>query len=127
MLRANGYPRIFLHGICGVFALALHDHLGYPISALHWRDEDPGDLWAGLEHFFCIAPGRVYVDVRGSTGDFHAFCMEFPSPKNFRILENLDAAQLRADLVFEMGEENLAKLYGKAMAEIEANWENFKI
>ena len=77
-----------------MFALALHDRLGYPISAFHWRDEDPGDLWAGLEHFFCIAPDRVYVDVRGATGDFQAFCMDFPSPKHFRILEDLDAVQL---------------------------------
>ncbi len=127
MLRANGYPRIFLHGVCGVFALALHDRLGYPISAFHWRDEDPGDLWAGLEHFFCIAPDRVYVDVRGATGDFQAFCMDFPSPKHFRILEDLDAAQLRTDLAHEMGQDNLDVLYNKAIDEIDAHLESYNV
>lgn len=110
-----------------MFALALHDRLGYPISAFHWRDEDPGDLWAGLEHFFCIAPDRVYVDVRGATGDFQAFCMDFSSPKDFRILEDLDAAQLRTDLVHEMGQDNLDTLYNEAIDEIEAHLENYKV
>ena len=110
-----------------MFALALHDRLGYPISALHWRNEDPGDLWAGLEHLFCVAPGRGYVDVRGATGDFQVFCMDFSSPKDFRILEDLDGSQIRTDLFHEMGQDNLDTLYHEAIDEIEAHLENYKV
>lgn len=127
MLRTRGFPVKFLHGVCGVFALALNDRLDYPIAALHWKDADPDDLWAGLEHFFCVAPGGVYVDVRGTTDDFQAFCMEFSSPKYFRVLKNLDAAQLKRDLMQEMGESNLSILHGEAVAEIKSNLANYKI
>lgn len=68
-----------------------------------------------------------YVDVRGATGDFQVFCMDFSSPKDFRILEDLDAAQLRTDLVHEMGQDNLDTLYNEAIDEIEAHLENYKV
>lgn len=127
MMKASGFPIKFLHGVCGVFALALNGRLGYPIAALHWEDEAPDDLWTGLEHFFCIVPGGMYVDVRGTTDDFQAFCMEFSSPKYFRVLEDLDATKLKSDLMQEMGESNLSMLYGEAVAEIESNLEYYKI
>ena len=53
--------------------------------------------------------------------------MDFSSPKDFRILEDLDAAQLRTDLVHEMGQDNLDTLYNEAIDEIEAHLENYKV
>lgn len=53
--------------------------------------------------------------------------MDFPSPKHFRILEDLDSAQLRTDLVHEMGQDNLDTLYSKAIDEIEAHLENYNV
>lgn len=70
----------FLHGICGFFALALHDYYGYDIWRLDGIDEDvdegeePMDF---LIHIYCVAPNGQLIDVRGSTTDENAFVEEF--------------------------------------------------
>jgi len=53
--------------------------------------------------------------------------MDFPSPKHFRILEDLDAVQLRTDLAHEMGQDNLDVLYNKAIDEIDAHLESYNV
>ena len=69
---------IFLHGICGVFALALHHLLGYPIEVL--LDDSEGEMWARLVHLYCpveVREQQGYADVRGITTSWDGFLAEF--------------------------------------------------
>ena len=71
---------IFLHGVCGIFALALHETFGYGLWVVafepeNWGDED--DTWANrLVHIYC-QKDDCYIDVRGITHDREAFFDEF--------------------------------------------------
>ena len=63
----------FLHGLCTVFAYALHREFGYDIYSIY--DED-----GIIVHAYCaVLNGEetVYVDVRGCTTDFVLFMDEF--------------------------------------------------
>ena len=70
----------FLHGVCGIFALALHDRFDY---RLDWVLDDEYDgafknnPWAHLVHVFCsITDGEdilATVDARGISDDFELF------------------------------------------------------
>ena len=65
----------FLHGLCGIFALALHDTYGYELGWLLDDDEDneSDNPWHHLVHVFCYYTlpngDTVYVDIRGSQTD----------------------------------------------------------
>lgn len=74
---------IFLHGVCGVFALALHDRFGYDIWQVSGYDEtdmDPEDDDAApdefLLHIYCVC-GEKLIDVRGTTDDEEEFLSAF--------------------------------------------------
>lgn len=65
-----------LHGLCTVFAYALHKEFGYEIYSIY--DEYDGD--EVIVHAYCAVPNgeeTVYVDVRGYTTDFVLFMDEF--------------------------------------------------
>src|SRR5699024_8523258 len=71
---------IFLHGVCGIFALVLHETFGYEIWVVAFEPEDWGDeadTWENrLVHVYC-QKGDRYVDVRGITDNEDAFFDEF--------------------------------------------------
>lgn len=64
---------VFLHGSCNLFALAIHDLLGYPVYEVL-------DYQGCMSHVFCKAEyhgQEVYVDVRGATTDITECLSEF--------------------------------------------------
>lgn len=52
--------QIYLHGLCGVFAIALNRKFGYRMLEL--ADEENGECF-----HVCCADGNEFVDVRGRT------------------------------------------------------------
>lgn len=70
----------FLHGVCGFFALALHQEFGYPVYVVAAEPEDwedANDTWENrIVHIYCRS-GDTYIDVRGKTEDEEAFLNEF--------------------------------------------------
>ena len=70
---------IFLHGICGVFALALHDRFGYPIEhvvVLEEPDDEDAEPYNDLIHIYCVSDNKFY-DVRGCADNEDLFLMNF--------------------------------------------------
>lgn len=68
----------FLHGVCGIFALALHDVFNYDIGwILDDEEDDIYDPWHHLVHVFCHYETEegttVFVDIRGSQSDEDIF------------------------------------------------------
>lgn len=64
---------MFLHGICHIFAYALHQKFGYEILELRSKS-------GTTVHWCCITNynGReMYIDVRGITTDYDELLMEF--------------------------------------------------
>lgn len=59
----------FLHGLCTIFALELHQEFGYPIYMLYSADDEP--VLDSLIHVFCqVEDGagiRHFIDARGIT------------------------------------------------------------
>ena len=117
----------FLHGICGIFALALHDIFGY---ALDWCVEDdfeyaddpvPMDY---LVHVFCFDEERAaFIDVRGITTSMEAFFEEFEdffTPPGIYV-GDLDAEMLKQTMVSDMGNKTYEDLYAAACALIQGH------
>lgn len=73
---------LFLHEICGVFALALHHQYGYPLVMVtdgEERDEEC-DPFSRMVHIFCVdsRDGEdFFIDVRGATNDEQLFLAGF--------------------------------------------------
>lgn len=67
---------IFLHGVCGIFAPALHKKFGYDIVVLAEENIEGLGWYARLIHVFC-RKGAAFIDVRGVTEDEEAFLDEF--------------------------------------------------
>ena len=71
---------VFLHGLCGFFALALHDKFGYVIEAMCERpEENDGERYnwkTTLIHLYCRKEDKL-IDVRGTTNDRKEFYDEF--------------------------------------------------
>ena len=66
-VSGNNSAEIFLHGLCAVFGLALHQRFGYPIEYLvdSYGEDSSMD---SLIHAYCFDPdSELYVDVRGAT------------------------------------------------------------
>ena len=75
----------FLHGICNIFALALHREFGYDIYEV--VDKDKKSIhWFGLSSF---NNHPIYIDVRGATTDFDEFFSEFQKSAgdNYQIVQ----------------------------------------
>lgn len=74
---------VFLHGVCGIFALALSDVFRYEIELSYEQpeDEDVGNNtpeWClnNLVHIYCkkqVGDKTYYIDVRGVTDNWEAF------------------------------------------------------
>lgn len=72
----------FLHGICGIFAFALHQVKGWPIVSLYNPDEDkfdyaPNDFLFPVVHLFCAPRLGLFADCRGITDSEERFVEEF--------------------------------------------------
>ena len=69
----------YLHGMCGVFALALSQEFGYPIWIIQDSKDDP--VLESLIHVFCVvnnADGqKQYIDARGVTTNEDRFLRSF--------------------------------------------------
>ena len=76
---------LFLHGICHVFAYALHLKYGYQILEL--KNET-----GSMVHWCCISKykgKKVYIDVRGITSDYNEFIDEFQPDIGERPIQNI--------------------------------------
>ena len=117
----------FLHGVCGIFALALNEMFGYPIEALQWICDEPAEsIWDGLEHIYCpvtVLGQKGWADVRGITTDWDGFCKEFGDPNQLCVYSDVAPDQLRADLQRDIDHESFVLLYEEAMGLIKA-WKN---
>lgn len=74
---------LYLHGICYVFALYLHNKYGYPIVCFY------DDI--GLIHVFCkkqINGKDYYIDIRGITDDAEEFFDEFSDWMDYQNLDD---------------------------------------
>ena len=90
---------MFLHGVCGIFALALYYEYGYQLMALRDR-KDPLDI----VHIYCEDNGHL-IDVRGITDDKEAFTAEFSDVIDDETVEEpIDEAEVQS-IIEEMPED----------------------
>lgn len=122
---------IFLHGECGIFALALHETLGYEIWVVAFEPEDWGDeedTWESrLVHVYC-RKGDCCIDVRGITDDVDAFLDEF-ADELYGDDEyiNVPASDLR-DWIFEsMSSETYNLFHNAAMDLIRKHYAEYQV
>lgn len=107
---------IYLHGVCGVFALALHDRLSHPIEAL--LDDSDGPLWSRLVHLYCpvkVLGQQGYADVRGITTSWDEFLDEYAELSGAWERQPVDPDKLRERLLSEMDKETLDRFYRGAV------------
>lgn len=136
----------YLHGICGVFALALHNRFGYHIEwALddEWEvekeDEEESsepdaqeyDPWEHLIHIYCIMPPsgskESLIDIRGITQDEDRFFEPFEdffTDLNYYAPCEDASHELRNKLHETMGEESFRLHYDCAcrMIDLHPDW-----
>lgn len=122
---------IFLHGVCGIFALVLHETFGYEIWVVAFEPEDWGDeadTWENrLVHVYCHKGDR-YVDVRGITDNEDAFFDEFADELygDDEYIE-VPASDLR-DWIFEsMSSEEYTFFHNAAMDLIRKHYAEYQV
>ena len=118
----------FLHGVCGIFALALHDRFDHKLD---WVLDDEYDgafknnPWAHLVHVFCsITDGEdilATVDVRGISDDFELFLDEFADFVDYPgvWVSPPSREELEREMIREVGAETYKEYYQAAMTIIE--------
>lgn len=107
---------IYLHGVCGVFALALHDRLGHPIEAL--LDDSDLPMWGRLVHLYCpvkVLGQQGYADVRGITTSWDEFLEEYAELSDTWERRPVDQGELREQLFMEMDKDTLEQFYRDAV------------
>lgn len=101
---------MFLHGICHIFAFALHQEFGYDIF----------ELESGTTvHWCCISDyngKEIYIDVRGATTDFDEFWWEFQTdigknPSRNKIINLTDFADEWEEVELKFANEIITKYY----------------
>lgn|SRR5574344_1001512 len=93
---------IFLHGVCGIFAIALHDIKGFDIVELYDEDKE-------VIHYFCQNNNKYY-DIRGEMSDLKMFLNEFAdffdiNKKKFPLVKINDYDKLQTEIINECGDE----------------------
>lgn len=122
---------IFLHGVCGIFALALHEIFGYELFVVAEEPEDWEDAnssWMDrLVHIYC-QKGEKYIDVRGVTDDKEAFFGEF---SDFLYGDDefikLTAHSLRDFIIKAMSLEEFEDFYSDARSMIQQNFSGYLV
>lgn len=116
---------IYLHGICGIFALALNAEFGYKtyIAAEECYDDVP--LLDRLVHVYC-ACNDVVIDVRGMTEDKERFFDEFSDfltedSDYFEVEPN----ELKQIISREMSETEFSMFYKAAQQFISNHYQDF--
>lgn len=107
----------FLHGVCGVFALALHNIFGYQIEVAAEMNMDGAPWEERIVHIYCRDNQNNFVDVRGVTNDEDLFIESFEDffvPKYGDYLD-IQAEELRSFLSRCMDEDELSWLYNAAV------------
>lgn len=132
----------YLHGICTIFALALHDLYGYPVYCLAdpYEVEEYGNPALAEDYFpiihdFCMIgdpfeEGTVYLDCRGAVNHLQLFLEEFRDFfDSFQLLpysdENLDTVRDR--YWKEIGTAVADAHYNNARGYILAHEDQFKL
>ena len=124
----------FLHGECGIFALALHDTYGYDLGWLLDDDEEneSDNPWHHLVHVFCITnvdgeDDPVYIDVRGCQTNESRFEDPF---EDFFVEPNyvygVSYETIRDNIWMEMSKEEYDTFYKAAKLFIEQCKEFYK-
>lgn len=120
----EGGMSVFLHGMCGIFALALHDRLGYNLGWILDDEYEGENPWAHLVHLLCYQPDTedgnpcTWIDVRGATDNYRDFCEEFEDFFDFpgTCVEPPDPDKVRETIISEVGETGFNLLYQEAKA-----------
>lgn len=121
----------FLHGCCGVFALALHEQFGYDIMVAAERPDegtiDSPDAWKSrIVHIYC-QKDDAYIDARGVTADKESFFGEFSDFLNEDDdYFTLSAERLKDFVCGEMSEEEFKKLYSASCILIKKYREGYR-
>lgn len=119
----------FLHGVCGVFAIALYDLFGYQIEVAA-EENVVGSSWEDrLVHVYCRDDNQNLVDVRGVIDDEDLFLEDFEDffdPRHGEFFE-LPASDLRSFLNSCMSSEDLDWLYAAATKLIHDNIQGYKV
>lgn len=123
-------PDIFLHGVCGVFALALHERYGYVIR-LALDDEDGEDAalshpWDYLIHCFCVSESGRYIDVRGVMDSEQTLMTEFSDLFDEYVITPADAAFVKDRVGREMTQAELDGFLSEANRIILASPERYR-
>lgn len=98
---------IFLHGVCGAFALALHERFGFDVAFVidEYAEEHTLDE---LVHVYCLDDGD-FVDVRGRVDDEDAFLEDFEDFLAEPVHVGVDAKTLEETLTRWMGRDALER------------------
>lgn len=144
---------MFLHGVCGIFALALHDTYGYNIGWILDDEEDdeeddciPWNLddkisnksescynpWYHLVHIFCYhensKENTVFVDIRGCQTDkskFEEGFEDFFVEPNYEF--DLSYDDLKDKICETMSKETFKEYYDAAIYFIKEGKDIYKI
>ena len=104
---------IFLHGACGVFALALHKEMGWDMVSLFDPDEDhygynPSHINFPVAHVFCMTENGLRADCRGMTDDEELFNEEFEEffmTPGYYEFKKMDYVRFEKSLYEALGEQ----------------------
>lgn len=125
---------VFLHGFCGIFALAIADTFGYEIEVSAAEPEDKDDTDCGpnllmdwnIVHIYCVQregadAETAYIDVRGVTSDeekfFDDFSDELCGEDDYLIFSTDDIRDFCCSC---MSEEGYKSLYAAALAIVQS-------
>ena len=122
----------FLHGVCGIFALALHDRYGYDLWRLDGIDDDVDEdeePYEFLIHIYCVAPNGQLVDVRGATSDSDKLIDEFLDlcDEDYINGKEMTADECRTFVMDSMSKEEYMSLYNAALSAIDAHESWYKV
>lgn len=132
---------IFLHGICGFFALALHERFGYEIRFVYDENEykdllDDSDCetpspFQYLTHIYCVKEMKdgslAYIDIRGVTTDEEAFFGEYDDFLTDRDESEYPESDLRDDINEVNDKETVRKFMSDAVTFINEHIDFYKM
>lgn len=113
----------FLHGICGVFALAIHEQFGYDIEIL--LDAYDPNLPNEIIHIYNTTEEK-FMDIRGLFSNKDEFLNEFSDLYEKPVFQKIPAFELKEKLLQEMTEKELNEFLQKATRFIQTHKARYK-